>query len=278
MRRLFAACAFVVLAATLTGCGATKADPVAAAASKSEHAGGARVTTRVTVSFPSGSEGLITGEGRFNQERGKMTLDMSNLLQNSPLPLGSGSGIKARYLREGAGWIMYLHVPFLSSSLPRGKTWIRIDLQQAGSAALGANFSELLGQAGQNPVQALDMLRATDAATKVGPDVVGGMRSMQYRTTIDLSEALKLDGVSRPGIRRLIASSGSTELPVDVWVGDDGLVRQLRMTTISAMSGEKVSTATLTTISDWGTKVPVEAPPGGEVFDATKSVPNGTTA
>jgi hypothetical protein len=251
---------------------------VSAAASKSEHAGGAKVTTQVTVTFPSGGEGVITGEGRFDQQRGKMTLDMSNLLQNSPLPLGSGSGIEARYLRERAGWLLYLHLPFLSSSLPPGKTWIRIDLQQAGTAALGANFSELLGQGGQNPVQALDMLRATGSATKVGADIVAGMRSTQYRTTIDLSKAMELNGVSQPGIRRLIASSGSTELPIDVWIGQDGLVRQMRTTTTSAMNGEKVSTATLTTMSGWGTKVSVETPPGGKVFDATKATPNGNTA
>src|SRR5215216_1064794 len=111
MRRLCAGFAFVVLAAVLAGCGGTKTDPVAAAASKSERTGGARVTTRVTVTFPSGGEGVITGEGRFDQKRGAMTLDMSNLLQNSPLPLGSGSGIVARYLRESAGWLLYLHLP-----------------------------------------------------------------------------------------------------------------------------------------------------------------------
>src|SRR4051794_7340751 len=125
MKRLLTAGALVILAVTLAGCGGTASGPVAAAASKSEHAGGVRVTTSVTVSFPSGSEGVITGQGRFDQQRGAMTFDMSNLLQNAPLPLGSGSGIHARYLREDAGWILYLHVPFLSSSLPNGKTWIR---------------------------------------------------------------------------------------------------------------------------------------------------------
>jgi hypothetical protein len=278
MRRFLAPLGLVILAAALAGCGGRNVDPVTAAASKSERAGGAHVTTRVTVTFPSGGEGLITGEGSFDQRRGKMSLDMSNLLQNSPLPLGSGSGIKARYLNEGAGWLLYLHLPFFTSSLPKGKRWIRIDLQQAGAAALGANFSELLGQAGQNPVQALDMLRATGTPTKVGPDIVGGVRSTQYRTTIDLKKALRLNGVSRPGIRRLIASSGSTELPVDVWIGTDGLVRQLRTETRNAMSGTAVSTATLTTMSHWGTKVSVETPPAGQVYDATTSTPNGSSA
>jgi hypothetical protein len=277
MGRILPLLALAALAASLAGCGGGKGDPVVSAAKKSETAGGTRVTTRVTVRFPSGGEGVITGEGTFGKEEGEMTLDMSNLLQNSPLPLGSGSGIEARYLEEAGHWILYLNVPFLSKSLPKGKTWVRIDLQKEG-ASLGANFSELLGQAGQNPAQALELLQVSGPSTRVGADIIGGMASTQYRTKIDLKRALELNGVSRPGIRRLISSSASNVLPADVWVGKDGLVRQLRTTSVSAMTGQRVSTATLTTLTGWGKHVDVQAPPDGKVYDVTRAAPAGTTA
>jgi hypothetical protein len=279
MRRGIAALALIALAAGLVACGASgPADPIASAASKSEKAGGARITTRVTVSFPSGGQGVITGEGTFDQLQGEMTLDMSNLLQNSPLPIGSGSGIKARYLQEAGLQILYLQLPFLASALPKGKTWVRLDLEHTSGSAVGANFSELLGQAGQNPTQAVDMLRATGPATKVGPDIVGGVRATEYHATIDLRKALELKGVYRSGIRRLLASGAPSKLPVDVWIGEDGLVHQLRMTSTSTMSGQKVSTATLTTMSDWGTTVFVDPPPHDQVFDAANTATAANTA
>jgi hypothetical protein len=279
MSRVVAALVVVLVAAGLSGCGAGNVvDPVAAAATKSEQAGGIHVSTNVTLRFPSGGEGVITGEGAFNQDQGELTVDMSNLLQNTQLPLGSGGGVKARYLKEAGDPILYLYLPFLASQLPAGKTWIRLDLQRA-AGPLGLNFNELLGQAGQNPAQVLDLLRASGEVTKVGPDIVGGVRVTEYRGTVDLRKALALKGVSRAAIQRLLDAGAPAELPVDVWIGDeDGLVHRVRTTSSTTIGAQTVDTATTTTMSDWGTTVFVDPPPHDQVFDAANTATAANTA
>jgi hypothetical protein len=277
--RLLAALAVAAGAASLAACGSgSPADPVVAAATKSEQAGGVHVATMVTVSFPNGGRGVISGEGSFDDQKGELTVDLSNLLQNSPLPIGSGSGVEARYLTEAGDPVLYLRMPFLSSQLPPGKTWVRLDLQRAGNA-MGLNFNELLGQAGQNPAQVLDLLQASGEVKKVGPDIVGGKRVTQYHGVIDLQKALEIRGVSDAAIERLLAGGAAATVPVDVWIGDDdGLVHQVRTTSTTNISGQTVTTMSLTTMSRWGTPVSVEAPPSGEVYDVSGAATTGPAA
>ena len=49
---------------------------------------------------------------------------------------------------------------------------------------VGANFSELLGQAGQNPAQALELLQVSGPATRVGPDIIGGTLCIEADGTL----------------------------------------------------------------------------------------------
>jgi hypothetical protein len=268
--RLLAVAALGATVAALAGCASqSDASRVAAAAAKSERAGGVHVALAVTISFPSGGQGQIVGAGDFDGARGALRLDLSNLLQNSSLPLGSGAGVQARYLTEGGDPVLYLRMPYLDSQLPPGKRWIRLDLQRVG-AAMGINFNQLLGQAGQSPTQMLDLLRASGHVTKVGPDIVGGARVTKYHGVVDLRQAKKLGSSSAAGIQRLLAEGQSPTIPVDVWIGDrDGLVHQIRATSSTDLGGSKVTTATLTTLSRWGENVTVAAPPKREVVDAS---------
>src|SRR5690348_389064 len=92
-----AAVALATVAVDSPGCG-SRSDPVASAASKSRTAGGMHVTTTVTLRFPSGGQGVTSGAGDFDERSGELALDLSNVLQNSGLPIGSGAGVVARYL------------------------------------------------------------------------------------------------------------------------------------------------------------------------------------
>lgn len=268
--RLLAVLVLVVVASTLAGCGSKSAgNRISSAATKSEQAGGVHVATSVTVRFPNGGEGVIDGSGSFDRRRGVLRVDMSNLLQNSQLPIGSGKGVEARYLTERGDPVLYLRMPFIDSQLPRGKRWIRLDLQKSGST-MGVNFNQLLGEAGQSPTQLLDLLQASEKVKKVGPDIVGGAKVTQYRGVIDLRKALALRGVSDMAIDRVLDEGQPPTIPVDVWIGDgDGLVHQMRTTSSTQIGGQTVKTATLTTLSRWGMHVAVVAPPAGEVYDAS---------
>jgi hypothetical protein len=262
--------ALVATAAVLAGCGAQSVlDPVAAAATKSQSAGGARISMRLTVDAPVVGSTVVTADGAFDQQQGQLTLDLSDLLAKLPTQLSAGDGqIKTIYTNENGDPILYVGASFLANALAGGKQWVRIDLAHAASSA-GIDLSQILGQAGGNPADVLAMLRASGEVTTVGPDTVDGTAVTHYHATIDLEKALTQKGIPHDAVQRLLDSGAPTTLPVDVWIGDDdGLVRQVE-TSYSATTSGGTATASLSLkLSDWGTPVSVEAPPADQVFEA----------
>jgi hypothetical protein len=264
-RMKIVALALAVLAAAvaLVGCGAQNViDPVAAAATKSQDAGGAKVSLRVAVDAPSFGSTVVTADGAFDQQQGELTLDLSDVA--SQLPLSGLDQVKAIYATENGGPVLYVGASGLANVLPGGKQWVRVDLQKAASAA-GVDLSQVLGQAGSNPADLLAMLRASGDVTTVGPDTVDGTPVTHYRASIDLEQALTQKGVPHDAVQTLLDSGAPSTLPVDVWIGDDGLPRQVE----ASFTGHDGTTATLTVkLSDWGSQVTVDTPPADQVYEA----------
>ncbi|HWB23747.1 MAG TPA: LppX_LprAFG lipoprotein [Gaiellaceae bacterium] len=261
--------ALLWLAVGLSACGVSRTiDPVAAAATKTEQAGGSKISMTVDVSSPAGQSYEVTANGAFDQQEGQMTMDMSNLLQSSGLPVGSGSGVEVRYLTENRDPVMYMDMPFLASKLPAGKDWLRLDLEKAGKS-MGIDFSQLMGQSSQNPAQTLDMLRASGNITEVGPDTVNGEPTTEYTGSVDLAKAAKLRGLPQSLVQKMEDTTGSSTIPVTVWVGSDGLVRQVVESIDTTSGGQTLTTKVTIDISDYGTDVSVSAPPSDEVLDLT---------
>ena len=270
VKRIAPALALLGLAASLTACGVRNTvDPVAAAATKTEKAGGAKMSMSIAISDGASQSFTVKADGVFDQNEGEMTMDMSSALESAGLPAGSGSGIKLLYLKEDGDPVMYMDFPFLSSQLPGGKSWIRIDLQKVGQE-LGLDLGRLMGQSNQNPAQALDMLRASGQVDEVGPATIDGASTTEYKGAIDLAKAAKLDGGNAESmVNGLIAQGAPSQIPIDVWIGDDGLVRRMIMNEDITKDGHTVSTAVTLDLSDFGTQVSVTAPPADQVFDAT---------
>jgi hypothetical protein len=270
-RQLATVLALVGVTATVTACGVSHTvDPVSAAASKTEQAGGAKMTMSVDVTDGTTQKTVsITADGAFDQKQGEMTVDMSSVLQSAELPSGSASEIKFLYLEEDGNPVMYMNFPPLASKLPGGKSWIRLDLEQTGKS-LGVDFNQLMSQSSQNPAQTLDMLRANGQVDKVGPDTVNGVATTEYKGTIDLAKAAELHGGAvQQLVQRLIAQGAPSDIPFEAWIGDDGLVRRVRMTQDIQTGGKSLSAVVTIDMSDFGTDVSVSAPPADEVFDAT---------
>jgi hypothetical protein len=268
VRRILLPLALLSLAAALSGCGvASTIDPVAGAATKSQQTGSAKVTMAIAVEAD-GTTYSVTGAGAFARDRGEMTFDMARLLKLAGLPSSAGGDVKLLYLPEDGDSVVYLQLPFLTGELTGGKTWIRVDLQKAAKA-LGFDLSDLLGPTNQNPGDLLDMLRASSQLDEVGKDTIDGTPTTHYKGTLDLEQAAKLKGISAETVARLKAAGAPTEVPVEVWVGDDGLVRQLRMVEDMASAGKKTNASVTVGFTDYGTDVSVDAPPADEVFDAT---------
>ncbi|HEY4349117.1 MAG TPA: LppX_LprAFG lipoprotein [Gaiellaceae bacterium] len=251
----------------LTGCGVSKViDPVADAATKTENAGGAKLAMTISVDAPSASKQFsITANGEFDKTQADITMDLSSALAGSGLSLPSGSGaVELRYLQESGDPVVYANLGFLASEIPGGKSWVRLDLAQAAKSA-GIDLGQLMGQSNQNPGQILDMLRASGSVTTVGSETVNGASTTHYKASVDLSKLPQLQGKVGQELTKQLSDAGITDVPFDVWIGDDGLVHRLTMT--EALKG--VNVAVTLDISDYGTDVNVSAPASDQVFDAT---------
>jgi hypothetical protein len=266
------ALAAVGAAAALTGCGVSKViDPVAAAATKTENAGGAKMTMSVAITSPQlGKTLTITADGVFDTDQADMTMDLSSLLGGSGLTLPVGSGqVEMRYLQESGDPVMYVNAPFLAAILPGAKSWIKLDLEQAGKS-LGVDFSQLANESNQNPTQTLDMLRAAGTVEKVASETVNGVATTRYTATIDIQKATARLGTAGAALVKQLAALGVTSIPVDVWIGDDdGLVHRLTMDEQFTKDGQTVGTSVTMNILSYGVGLTVVAPPADQVFDAT---------
>jgi hypothetical protein len=245
-------------------------DPVASAATKSGNAGGAKVALTVAVDSPKGSFD-VSANGVIDQGQADITADLSQLLAAGGIPAGNGS-VEVRYLQENGDPVVYVNAPALTAMIPGGKSWVRLDLQQAGKAA-GVDLNQLLSQAAQNPADVLAMLRSVGSVQTVGTEAVDGASTTHYKATIDLAKAADtVGGPAKDAVQHLIDQGGPSSVPADVWIGADGLVRKVTVDETVSNDGQ-TGTAHLTLdLSDYGSAVNVTAPPTGDTLDATSLV------
>jgi hypothetical protein len=261
----------LVSAALLAGCGFSRTvDPVADAAAKTANAGGAKMALALSVTAPGGQTYDVSASGLFDHQQGDMTVDASKALAAAGVSSGSNGQVELRYLEEGGDLVLYADLPFLSDKLPGGGPWIRLDLQQTGQE-LGIDIGKLLSQAGQNPGQILDLLRASGSVQTVGPETVDGVPTTHYKATIELDEVSGQIGgsIGRALYDQLAAQGAPSSIPVDVWVGDDGLVRRATLDETVTSGGQTTGAKLQVDVSDYGTPVTVTAPPSDQVFDLT---------
>jgi LppX/LprAFG-like lipoprotein len=235
------------------------AQAVAQAGAKSADAGSARASFRAT--FSGATSGTMTGEGEFSDRQGHLTLDLSGL--GGGTVFGSGEAelvfsdlVYYMKLPENAG------VP-----LPPGKEWFKIDLQKLGQTT-GLNLGQLTQLSQSDPSQALLFLQgASDDFHEVGSEDVRGEPTTHYAGTIDLA---KVAETAPPDVaeqyRKLAQLAPSSKVPMDVWVGEDGLVHKLRFE-------QKLSQGSSMTMEeelyDFGAGVDVSLPDEDEVIDLT---------
>lgn len=276
LRRIGFLVALLVLALGLTACGVSNTiDPVATAATKTQNAGGAKLAFSATISSPALPTPMtLSGEGVVDGDRGEVTLDMSQLLAQAGAPALSGATVREVFLKEDGNLVLYMESPLFAAFLPGGKRWLRLDVQKAGKK-LGFDFNDLMGAASQNPAQALDMLQASGDFDNVGAETIGGASTTHYRGTVDLADLAAKQGVSGDALEHVMELGAQGRMPIDVWIGDDGLVRQVELTSSGKQDGVEVSVAIKIGMSDFGSTVSVTAPPAGEVFDATELATKG---
>jgi hypothetical protein len=279
LRRVLFAVAIGALTGALTACGSnvrSTVEPVAAAATKSQKAGGFSATTSVTVSVD-GRRFTMTGYGHFGDDEGEIELDMSDLLGQAGMPSGTDSTIKAIYVTEDGDPVMYMKLGFLSAMMPGAKSWVRVDLAKAGKAA-GIDFNQLLGGANQSPSDSLALLRSSGEFSEVGTETEDGVETTHYEGTVDLQKAAAARGVGAEALQHLLDLGAPAQYPADVWIDKDGYVRQYKTHYGMTTGGKSMSVSMTMGMSDYGTPVEVSAPPSDEVFDATDLAAKGVAS
>ena len=267
VRRVLGGIALVLAAGALSACGVrSTVDPVAAAATKTQNVGG--VEMALTSSFGTAGHMItIKGHGAFDRGQGEMEVDLSSLAPQAGA-FGSALGtLKEIFVQENGDPVVYVDFPLLSGMVG-GKTWIRLDLAQAGKS-IGVDTNKLMQGSAQSPADLLAVLQASGDFTEVGQETVGGVSTTRYHGTIDVQKVIKDGGVPDDVAKRLADLGAPGRVPYDVWVDDQGLVRQITQSYDHTIGGITTTYETTIGLSDYGKDVSVSAPPSDQVFDAT---------
>jgi hypothetical protein len=276
MRRLLPPVLLVALA-LVGGCGGdddSSADVLADAASKTTEAGSARIAftgssdAGLPQSFEISGKGVVDNANRV----GRLEFDFSSLA--SSLPPGadlSADELTGEVIFED--FVFYMRFPVLSRLLPERKEWVRFDLEEV-SKAQGIDLSQFTQFGQADPSQALQYLRAVSGEVEEkGREDVRGVPTTRYEATVDLRkfpDVLPDDQreAAEKSVDTLVQQlGGKTELPMEVWIDDDGLIRRQRFEFAFEAQGQEVSFRYDSELYDFGVDVEVQPPPAEDTAD-----------
>jgi hypothetical protein len=238
----------VVVLAGGGGGASNKNSPVVLAADETTQQPGYRYDMTVSVAAP-GQTLSLTGSG---------AIDTGPPLSGSMTATIAGQTLNERIV----GSYAYVQTAAL------GSNWGRIYLSGLG----GIDSSGSSQFASTDPAALLDYLRASGTVTDEGPQTLSGVATTHYHATIDMnSYAATLPPSQRAAAQTAVAAyqkaTGSSTLPVDVWIDHTNLVRQLDMDLSVASQSGNVSVTFSMSFFDYGPQAAVSAPPASQVTD-----------
>ena len=201
----------------------------------------------------------FSGEGTYDYDEhvGEMQLDLGGL--------GDAAGVGELEL-VFADNVVYYHLP--PGTLPGGKDWIEIDVKALGNSA-GVDFAQLAQGNQSDPAQYLRWLWAVgEDVEELGTETVRGVDTTHYRATVDLDRVVEaaeaeVRDATRVWIDLLKQQLELGEVPIDVWVDEDGLVRRIEQE--YEVGGTQ--TQIRMELDDFGIEVDAEAPSDDQVID-----------
>jgi hypothetical protein len=247
---------------------------LAAAATKATDAGSSKVDFTITTQIP-GQEGPVnlTGNGEFDyaNQQGKLTYDFSELFAAAGQPVGN-EPVEVILDKN----VVYMKFALLSKLIPGGKPWLKFDIQKIGEQQ-GLDLSQLQQLNQGDPSQILGYLRGSGSVEEVGKETIDGVETTHYTAVIDLDRVASqappaLQDQVQTQIDKLKEQTGIGELPMEVWIDDDGLPRRVSYTFDASLTGgsEKTSTVLTMNFTDYGVDVAVEPPPADQVTDISE--------
>ena len=263
-------------------------EQLASSASRSAKATSGRFSFDVSFSFPGGDEPLaLSGEGAFDtaNERASFSVDMSSLAKllggftggcpgadKSDLPdFDDPTGWQFDLVQDGD--VGYVRLPAIENQLPEGKTWVR---GNAGDVKAGGfDFEELESFTQNDPRDALEALRDLSGEIEiVGGEELRGVATTHYRAQLaatDLAKRATGENADAASVLDQLASSGVDEVPLDVWIDGNGLVRKLALDVEApdATTGQPGNVSLAFELWDYGAPVEIDVPPAAQVADAS---------
>jgi hypothetical protein len=285
---VIAAAFAIAAAATVTaGCGggssthAVALDPVSAAATKTQNAGAARIRLNLAVRGQ-GKVLRLHGTGAIDGTSGELSFDLGSLFRQTGIPAGVDPNATMSQLmhakmtevslEQNGDYVIYIGLGALSSQVPGGKHWIKLDVSKLGKSA-GVDLGNLMSGSQLSPTDLLGVLKSEGAKVqKLGTANVGGTTATHYRVRVDVAKALKAKGLTSP-LLGSVAPKMKT-LSEDVWIGKDGLVRRIELGYDRLLGGSPRLAMTMD-LFDYGAHVTIAAPPSSDVFDATELAQQG---
>jgi hypothetical protein len=177
------------------------------------------------------------------------------------------------------GPTVYVHAPGLGDLVGADTPWVR-----ATSGKLDSSIAELVeGRwAPYQPSWIVESLRGvTGDLDEIGAQTLDGAPTTHYRATLDARRAVEEStAIDRTHVAmamdELRRSFGVVSFPVDIWVGEDGLIRQMRYALVVPNGGSARSRASVSwtvQVSRFGGAAAVSLPEPGRVTDVTDRSP-----
>jgi hypothetical protein len=233
---------------------------VADAAQKTRGAG-AHLDLAVTLHRLAGNGAAVYGaSGDLDPAGGHLQIDQR----------GTGGDLRQEVISRSGGRLVLYESPPGAITLPKGKTWLKLDLTRYGRERYGANTTFLAG-ADQDPYAALELATAraahvTDLGLQWLPDRT---LDTHFRATVDVVAVAKEKGVTGKALKRLAADVNGRRQTIDVWVSKQGRVARVKVQKIvlDAATGGKLRQTSIADFSRFGERVRVTLPPSSLVAD-----------
>ena len=262
MRRITAVLSAMLLL-LVVGCGsdANAAERIAAAPEITSEGGSARMAMKMTMA--GGAQNIeMTAEGavEFATQRGTMTMDMGAATEQM--------GGKIEMITDGS--TIYMKMPN-AEQLGLKTPWMKMDMDAlTGTPGMGN-----LQQLNNDPSNSMQLLRGVaDDVEEVGTEELRGAQTTHYKATIDLNKALEeAPKDAQEYLRQQFETAGITQLPVDVWIDDEGRMRrqsfEMDLSKIEGADapGAPTSMTLDMELFDFGAPVDVKPPPAKDVTD-----------
>lgn len=255
MSRMRALLALSLVALALPVAAQATTDPIVAAAKRSASATSSTFAMTATTTIGGNPASTVTGSG---SQRGR-AVRMSMTTRAA----GKTVGVDAVLLNERGAYVMYMRSAALQAQLPPGKTWWRLDLSK-GAATLGIDFTSLMDAS-----QTLAPLEHGIVETKrLGNETVAGRPTSHYRAVLDVQRAARAVPAYGKQVAALERATGIhlTRSTYHVWIGRDGRIRRMRLSTPTVVGSARGTTVQTVTFLAYGVPGRITAPPAPKVF------------